>query len=524
MSNDIEKEQALLKEIQAIENRIMLKQGLPHIYSFKWYKWAREFFETKNKIALLCAANQISKSSTQMRTCIDWATDKTKWPSLWNHEPNQFWYLYPTQPQVNVEFETKWKQFLPKGVFKTDPIYGWKEEKKDGNIIAVHFNSGVHLYFKTYSQNVAALQSGTCDAIFCDEELPEHLFHELIFRISASDGYFRMVFTATLGQDFWRRAMEVDSLAEDEVENLPDAFKLCVSLYACQQYEDGTPSPWTEAKINQVQNRCGTHNEILKRVLGRFVMDKGGLKYPTFDYTRHMKPHHIVPRNWLIFGGVDVGGGQRPEEADEGGKVAKRDRHQHPAAICFVATSPDYKTGRVFLGWRGDGIPTTAGDVAIKYKSLKTAHKFTTTNQCYDFASADFFKIALGLGEHFERANKSHDIGEDILNVLFKNDMLFIYRTPELEKLAKELTTLRNKGTRPKNDFIDALRYTCALIPWDWSAISAELKPDIKIEEKRNPNSIEQQIEDRRKGFDNTEIGEEELEQLFNEANDAYGN
>ena len=523
MSNDLLREQELLKDIQAAENRIMLKQGLPHIYAFKWYKWARAFYETRNKIALLCAANQISKSSTQMRTCIDWATDKLKWPTLWAHEPNQFWYLYPTQPQVNAEFETKWKQFLPKGAFKTDPIYGWKEEKKDGNIIAIHFNSGVHVYFKTYAQNVSALQSGTCDAIFCDEELPEHLFHELIFRISASDGYFRMVFTATLGQDFWRRAMELETLAEDEVENLPDAFKTCVSLYDCQVYEDGSPSPWTEAKINQVVNRCGTHNEILKRVMGRFIMDKGGLKYPTFDYTKHMKKHHMVPKEWLIFGGVDVGGGQAPD-AEEDKKRAARDKQQHPAAVAFVAVSPDYKTGRVFLGWRGDNEPTTAGDVAVKYKHMKTTNKIQTANQWYDWASADFFKIALSLGENFERANKSHEIGEDLINTLFKNDMLFIYRTPELEKLAKELTTLRNKSSRPKDDFIDALRYVVTGIPWDWSGISTAARPAKAMEEKRNPNSVEQQIIDRRKGFDKEEIGGEELEQLFIEANEAYGN
>jgi len=69
-----------------------------------------------------------------------------------DHTPTQFWYLYPTSTQVNIEFETKWKQFLPKGEYKNDPIYGWHEEKKDGNIIAIHFNSGVHLYFKTYAQ------------------------------------------------------------------------------------------------------------------------------------------------------------------------------------------------------------------------------------------------------------------------------------------------------------------------------------------------------------------------------------
>ena len=332
-----------------------------------------------------------------------------------------------------------------------------------------------------------------------------------------------MVFTATLGQDFWRRAMELESLAEDEEESLPEAFKQCVSLYDCQEYEDGTPSPWTETKIITTRNRCSTHNEVLKRVYGRFIMDKGGLKYPTFDYTKHMKPHHIIPSHWLVYGGVDVGGGRHIDHEDD--KRKKRDKSQHPAAMVFVAVSPDYKQGRVFLGWRGDDIPTTAGDVAKKYIELKTEGKITTVKQYYDWASADFYKIALGLGEHFERAEKSHEIGEEIINVLFKNNMLFIYRTPELEKLAKELTTLRNTGSRPKDDFIDALRYTVSKIPWNWEAIGAELRPDQKIEQPEKPmNSTEQQIDERRKGFDNPDFQNDELEQAFADANEAYGN
>ena len=524
MTSKVQQEEALLARIAASERRIALMKGLPHIYSFEWYPWARKFIESKNKMNLLCAANQISKSSTQIRKCIDWATDKTKWPGLWNHDPNQFWYLYPTSQQVNIEFETKWKLFLPKGAFKEDPIYGWKEEKKDGNTIAIHFNSGVHVYFKTYAQNVQSLQSGTCDAIFCDEELPYALYDELVFRLTATDGYFHMVFTATLGQDDWRRAMEIESLADDEVENFPDAFKQCISLYDCQFYEDGTPSPWTEDKINLTRNKCSTHQQMLKRVYGRFVMDKGGLKYPEFDYTRHMKPHHIIPSHWLLFGGVDVGGGQAPDAKEDQDKRVKRDKKQHPAAIAFIAVSPDYKSGRVFLGWRGDGISTTAGDVVNKYITLKKENKIQTTNQYYDWASADFYKIATGLGEGFEKAEKGHEIGEDILNVLFKNDMLFIYRTPELEKLAKELTMLRNNQNRPKDDFIDALRYACSKIPWDWSAISSELRPAKKPEPEKVMNSTEQQIDDRRKAFDNPENANDELEQLFNEANEAYGN
>ena len=525
LSEHIEGEKLDIAIAEARE-RVRLKEGLPHIYRYKWYPWARRSYESVSKIHLLCAANQVSKSSTQIRKCINWATDKTLWPKLWNHDPVQFWYLYPTSKQVNSEFETKWKQFLPKGEFKNDPLYGWHEEKYHGDIVAIHFNSGVHVYFKTYSQNAASLQSGTCDAIFCDEELPVHLFSELIFRISASDGYFHMVFTATLGQDFWRCAMEVNDLAEGEVETLPEAEKICVSLYECQEYEDGTASHWTPNKIKQVEARCATHSEVLRRVMGRFVLDKGQLKYPEFDLKRHMKIAHHIPKSWLVYGGVDVGGGDGNEKPEIEGKTKKN--KAHPAAILFVAVRPDYRQGRVFLGWRGDDIVTTAGDVYLKFKEIEKANGLNVVEKVYDWGSKDFDTIATRNGDYFEPANKSHDIGEGQVNVLFKNDMLYLYDHPEVQKLGKELSTLRNKGKKQKNDLADTLRYIVCKIPWDYSAITGvEVKyegSELSQEQVNKLNSREAEIAERRKAFnESSDDGTREIEAEFEEANESYG-
>ena len=88
----------------------------------------------------------------------------------------------------------------------------------------------ITIYFKTYSQNVTDLQAGTVSFIFCDEELPISLFPELSARLIATDGYFSMVFTATLGQEYWRLTMEPDE-ENGEIEKHPDAFnakKRCV--------------------------------------------------------------------------------------------------------------------------------------------------------------------------------------------------------------------------------------------------------------------------------------------------------
>lgn len=468
---------------------------------------------------LLCAANQISKSSTQIRKCIHWATEQSLWPILWADTPDQFWYLYPTSDVATVEFHTKWKLFLPRGKMKEDLQYGWDAEFERGKIKAIHFKSGVHLYFHAYAQDTGHLQTGTVYALFCDEELPEEHYNELIFRISSTDGYFHMVFTATLGQEFWRLTMSPE---RGEMENLPDAKKWTVSLYDSQFYEDGEPSKWTDARIQVIKNRCASDKEILKRVYGQFAVDREGLKYPQFEIKRHMKPAHPLPKDWLIWSAVDPG---------TGGTA-------HPAGILFMAVAPDYRKGRVFLGWRGENIGnTTAGDVFEKHQSMKRENKVTTIEQIYDPGCKDFATIAERKGESFSKANKDHSVGEEIVNVLFKNDMISIYETSELQKLATELSTLRKATLKrnAKDNLADPLRYLCVAIPWDLSAIGSGIPAGERpaapaLDEsrmtpaEREALSIKRQVEERRKEMvDENQSEEERVESEFAEANESYG-
>lgn len=497
------------EELAAEEAKLRLIEGLPHLHGRKWYKWAWDFFESRNNMNLLTAGNQLSKSSSAIRKCIHWATAVELWDELWpDHKPKQFWYFYPTASQATIEFEEKWDEFLPKNEYKDHPVYGWRSEKKNKEIFAIYFNSGVTVYFKSYAQGLEALQTGTVDAMFCDEECPVDLYGELTFRLSASDGYFHAVFTATMGQEFWRLVMEPQ---EHEEEKLPQAFKQQVSAYDCQVYMDGSKSHWTDAKINQVIAKCADHDEVLRRVWGRFIRNKSGRKFEQFDIKRHMKAAHPIPRSWLIYAAADVGSG-----GEEG----------HPAAICFVAVAPDFKQGRVFLGWRGDGTTTTAGDVVDKFIEIKKENSLVLSGQYYDWASADFYNIATSLNEPFEKANKGHE-GYDTLNTLFKNDMLFIYDTPELRKLATELSGLRKETRKTKaiDDFCDALRYACASIPWDWSAITGAKPVGDPAPDPKEPELTPMQIEinERRAAFMEPSQGlGHEIEQEFSEWNELY--
>lgn len=452
-----DKELGLKKQkLLLLEQKKKLEESLPHLYGYKHYRWSLEFFLATQRECFLVAANQIGKSSCQIRKAIHWATAKHLWPQLWKSRPLTFWYLYPAKDVATVEFEKKWtEEFLPRGEMKDHAVYGWHAEYKNKQIFAIHFKSGVSIYFKSYAQDVSDLQTGTVWALFCDEELPEELWSELNMRRTATRGYFHSVFTATLGQEFWREAME----ERGEKERFKDAFKRQVSMYDCITYADGTTGNFAEADIVRTINSCKNEAEVQRRVFGRFVSDSG-LKYPGFSPKNNVrKPKGPIPHDWLIYGAADIGSG-----GDDG----------HPSAITFIAVRPDYKYGRVFRGWRGDGVLTTAGDVLRKFQDLRG--DMHLIGQYYDFHCRDFLTIATRAGETFEAAEKSHEIGEQVLNVLFRNNMLDIDDIEELWPLIRELRSLKVDTPKrsAKDDAADSLRYAATRIPWDWTAINKE--------------------------------------------------
>jgi len=508
-----------LQRLHALQRqKESIKEQLPHLYGWPWYKWAKIFFESRNKMNLLVAANQISKSSTQIRKCIDWATDIEKWPELWKQKPRLFWYIYPTSEVATVEFQKKWvTEFMPRGPAKTHPIYGWREVYEKGYIKCIDFNSGVTVYFKFHSQKVSNLQTATVDAVFADEEMPEEMYDEIAFRLAATGGYFNKVFTATLGQELWRKAMEP---ASRDDEKFPDALKLNVSMYDCLEYEDGSPTPWTKERIEkEIIPKCKSDAEVKRRVFGRFVRDEGKT-YFGFEATKNLHaPMKWAPKFWQTYIGVDYGGGGT----------------SHPSTIVFVAVEPGSKRGVVYRGWRGDDMETTAGDTIAKLQDMERGVQ-NIVDRRYDHSAKDLGTIARRAGITINTADKSRELGISLLNTLFRNKMLSIASGDlELEKLVGELNNLavHTLKQQAKDDFIDALRYACMSIPWDWETLNSTAE-EKEVEEVKKPLTPKQ-VEDLEKKRQADEItrrrglfvdeGEEQVESWddeFNEWNERY--
>jgi len=516
-----------MERLRLLEEKLRLKQGLPHKYGLPRYKWQKDYEEAKfNKKRLVCAANQIGKSTIQICDRIEIATNPDIWPELW---PSQFqvnkdtkpfsWYLYPNQDTVMNEFRDKWvPYYMPRDEFKDHENYGWKEVIVNKVLKYVEFNNGYKIYFKTYNQNVQDLQSGTVFAIDCDEELPEHLLPELQARLFASDGYFSMAFTATIGQEFWYKVIE--RIGEPD-EAWKDAFKVQISMYDCLRYADGTSTPWTRDRIRRAESNCKNKAEVLRRVKGRFVKDEG-LKYPGFDRDRNYKPYPKddngnyfkgVPRGWSVYSAVDIGSGGESN---------------HPAAYSFLSISPCGTKIRWFRGRRLDGIETSNGDIYRFY--TRSEKGLDVTTRVYDWSSKDFGIIAQRAGSPFEKAKKGHEEGEDALNTALKTGAFVIYYDPEDPedesiKLVREFETLGINADkrRAKDDFIDTCRYTIMEMPVAWDMLlndkepkSEQRDPERGTPERERPNDYAWYSKEDEKEHRN--ICEEE----FNEWADLY--
>lgn len=480
---------------------ILKKQReLPHLYGQKLYQWQRDFLNSTAKKTFLTAANQIGKSTINIIKQYIMATDKKVWKKMWARPPKQFWYLYPTMDVATTEFHEKWApHILANGSMKNDPIYGWEANFERKKIHSIRYRSGVTTYFKAYAQKASHLQSGTCDAIFCDEELPEHLYSELSARLLGTNGYYYQVFTATLSQEFWRQVMEERGKTG---ERFPEAFKQQISLFDCQEYEDGSPSAWTDERIAAAIAGCKSENEVKRRIYGRFVASDD-LKYPEFSESENMCEVQTPPKDWLVYAGLDYG---------SGGKDG------HPAAIVFVAVRPDFGRGEVFLSWRGDGVATTAGSIIERYVEMARPYGRRIMQVFYDHACKDMFTIGQDMGLTLTPANKSHAEGEPMLNTLFRSKGLYLQKTDENFLLAEELRSLTHSIDKrnAKDNLTDALRYTVIGIPWDFELM------DIPVVKKIDKAMTE--IDYRRAMF--VDEGNEKIDtsysEIFEEWNKLY--
>ena len=447
-----------------------------------------------NRMNLLNAANQVSKSSTLIRKDIILATEPGLWPILWPHmsrsAPSPFWYFYPSKDIASAEFEDKWvEEFLPK-VDPKHPQYGWKHFIKYQQIHSIKFNTGVTIYFKSYEQKGSNIQSQSLYKVSCDEEMPQPVYDELKQRISATRGYFDQVFTATLGQKFWYDAMELRGKSR---ERFPNAFKQQISKRDCLFYMDGTESPWTEERIREEELECSSEQQRRIRIDGRFGREEN-VFFHGFDETAHVfSGEHCKAAHW--YAGVFIG-----QYTGLGGFVVLGVNNDHTKA--FVDAS-------YFTEKREE----SAASIFMKFKQASGEKRFSG---CWGNVGArDFIKITASSPPYFESTTKPPDCNEKLINSLFKSNLLKLRAGNDALSFALSNTSRKNDELK-NAEVLGALVMCASNVPWNYSKILGLVSPN-KEKPKAKPK-------DRwsASGLSRLQVNDTTADE-FNQVNHLYG-
>ena len=403
-------------EPDEVETIVYNQSDLPHLNGFKHYKWSKEFFDDESRNCFLVASNQCGKSVALIRKTIDLATNEERWMRIWGHKPTCFWYFLPSRGVATVEFQEKWvKEVLPKASMKNHPIYGWQEKYQYQQIHSITFNTGVTIYFKSYEMSEANLQASSVYFIASDEELPANLWDEINMRRDAVDGLFNLAFTATLSQRFWWEAIEC---VGKQNERFKDAKKIQVSLYDCQYFVDGTPSRWSDEKIERRISECRSEKEIQRRVYGRFVLEEKEI-FSAFSEKNNVYPREFKKlASYRTFVSVFVG-------------------EQNKAAFSIIYLNKTFDEAFVHFS-KTTTIPLV--DLVLLISKMipdKQALKFVNNG------SKEFSKIALSGGQYFEPVALPKISFAGLVNSLFVTKNLHIGKFDEQLELITQIITLK---------------------------------------------------------------------------------
>jgi phage terminase large subunit-like protein len=397
-------------------------------------------------------------STVQIVKCLNMAMRQDLWPYWFpKRKPKTFIYAYPSAALCSLELSEKWiKDYLPRGEMKQDPRFGWELHKDaKGQPEKITFNSGVTVWFRFYSQAPSSLQASTVDCIFLDEETPRAHYDELQVRTQATQaqgsGYTSMVFTATLGQQYLYDCMERQGTPH---ETFVGAWKRQISVFDCITYADGSPSEiWSKEYIEKdLIPKYRNERERARRLMGRFVKSSGIL-FEEFETKQNTEEQGITKMDgWRSFVGIDYGSGGE---------------YGHSSAIVHVKVDPSYENIRVVDVWWSQKRRMTQGDLLVRYKMM--APKFGVHNAFADWGATDLFTLAAREGVRLHKAEKSHDIGLNLLNALFKDAQLKIIMgtSPHVGQLIQELSSVSEDTPKRHrlDDCADALRYAVSLIP-----------------------------------------------------------
>lgn len=227
---------------------------VPHLSRHKFYKWSRRLLDSKASRVILCAGNQVGKSTAMAIRNIDWITDiegkKDRWSS--DVKANSFLYLYSDKGTMASELKSVWRPLLlMDGKCKSSYLYA-----KMGDDFIDFPNVGSRIYFRLhdFAEDVVP---GRYDHITIDEE--PRLSLQCI-KVLMECPYFVCGYTPVLRHGVMSKILCTPGLFS-KVESIR------VSLYECLKYEDGDDAtPWDRDDILRFEGKLASGEEVQRRV------------------------------------------------------------------------------------------------------------------------------------------------------------------------------------------------------------------------------------------------------------------
>jgi PBSX family phage terminase large subunit len=378
-----------------------------------------EFHRRKEKIRLLLGGNQSGKTISTTWEVVNYCRQ---------HPGTLAWACTESYELVGEALYPRYEALI--STAEIDNI-AWLNYAK-GIPSRLRWKNGSLVVFKSYEQGRKKFQAAGVDIIQLDEEPPKDIYMECLARTSATNGQIIFSMTPLQGKTYVHDDLYLKAPTSEHI--------WCETI----SYLENRFIPDEE---KQVLIELYGEDEIPRRVYGLWTMLEGAV-WKELNEDVHFIPRFPIPRDWRRIRSIDLG-------------------YEDPFCCLWLAESPKKE---IFVYQEYYKSATLLKDHA---KAIQERDEWGLADDKLDGLDQGIVASISdherqeraeleSYGIHTQPANKAVELGIQIVNRLFKAEMLYIF--DDLEHTKQESRNYRYKpGTElpiKKNDHTqDPMRY-----------------------------------------------------------------
>jgi phage terminase large subunit-like protein len=373
-----------------------------------------EFHTSSAKIRALFGGNRSGKSESGGWELLKYCRQ---------YPGEMFWACSESYESIGLYVWPKIKKYLYEHEIKS---IAWASRAKEIPS-QIRLKNGSLIVFKTYDQRRKKFQGASVKAIWLDEECPEDIYSECLARTIDVSGIIFLTMTPLQGMSwpFERIEKQVDHPTVQWWR-----ISLLENKYIPQEEKDLIMQEYTQ-------------DEIEMRIYGRFMQLQGAV-WKEFRYQIHVIPRFPIPAAWTRIRAIDFG-------------------YDDPFCCLWLACDPE--TGKIYVyqeHYQAERLLQHHASQIVEKDSEGVEPHEGCPPPKHSVADHDRQERAelLVHGIQTTPANKTVDLGIQIVNRYFKQEKLFIFN--DLPNTLREVQSYHFKNGVPyKQDdhSQDCLRY-----------------------------------------------------------------